>query len=242
MLKHLHERIAEKAQHPEFAPVLIIPFGDSVTQGCMGIDVIDHSGVYHNRLKQMLELVYPQTTFSVYNAGVNGASASSSLARLDRDVIRHDPDLVILAFCLNDARGNLEMLDQYERNMRQIILTICSKTQADIIILTPNFMALHETPKIVMEHRSFAPAILACQNSGILKVYVEKLRELAQEFAIPLADVYAKWETFQAAGVDTTAWLINGLNHPDTERQSFIADTVFKLITDNELLQTKNQQ
>ncbi len=230
MLKRFHQRIREKSELVDAAPVLIIPFGDSVTQGCMEIDVIDHAGVYHNQLKQKLEAEYPQTTFSVINAGVSGASAESSLARLERDVVRHHPDLVILGFCLNDACAGLEKLDCFEQNIRRMVQEIREKTSADMILLTPNFMASVETPRIAVAHKPYAATILACQKQGILKAYVERLRQLATERALPLADVYAEWEKFQAAGVDTTALLSNGLNHPDVEGQQLIAENILALI------------
>lgn len=230
MLERFRQRIREKAEHIDAAPVLIIPFGDSVTQGCMEIDVIDHAGVYHNQLKRKLEAEYSQTTFSVINAGVSGASAESSLVRLERDVIRHHPDLVILGFCLNDACAGLEKLGCFEQNIRRMVSEIREKTSADIILLTPNFMALVETFRIAEAHKPYAPTILACQNQGVLKTYVERLRELAMELALPLADVYAEWEKLQSSGVDTTALLCNGLNHPDAERQQLIAETIFTLI------------
>ena len=230
MLERFRQRIREKSEHIDAAPVLIIPFGDSVTQGCMEIDVIDHDGVYHNQLKRKLEAEYPQTTFSVINAGVSGASAESGLCRLERDVIGHHPDLVILAFCLNDACAGLEKLDCFEQNIRRMVREIRESTSADIILLTPNFMASVETPRIAAAHKPYTASILACQNQGILQVYVKRLRELAMELALPLADVYAEWEKLQAAGADTTALLSNGLNHPDAERQQLIAETVFALI------------
>ena len=230
MLERFQQRIREKSEHVDAAPVLIIPFGDSVTQGCMEANVIDHAGVYHNQLKRKLEAEYPQTTFSVINAGVSGASAESSLARLERDVIRHNPDLVILGFCLNDACAGLEKLDCFEQNIRRMVREIRENTAADMIILTPNFMASVETSRIAEVHKPYAATIIACQNRGVLKVYVERLRELASELEIPLADVYAEWEKLHAAGVDTTALLSNGLNHPDAERQQLIAKTIFTLI------------
>ena len=230
MLEHFHQRIREKSEHIDAAPVLIIPFGDSVTQGCMEIDVIDHDRVYHNQLKRMLEGKYRQTTFSVINAGVSGASAESSLNRMERDVIRHAPDLVILAFCLNDSCAGLQKLDCFEQNIRRMIAEIRRKTSADIILLTPNFMASTETARIAPAHRRYAATILACQNQGILQAYVERLRVLATELALPLADVYAEWEKLQATGIDTTALLSNGLNHPDAERQQLIAEKIFALI------------
>lgn len=230
MLERFLSRIKTNAGNPAEGPVIIAVFGDSVTQGCMEYNVTDYSGVYHNILKQKLEHEYPQTVFSVINAGVGGSSASSSLFRLERDVLRYSPDLLLLGFCLNDSCAGLEKLDEYEQNIRKIINETRSKTNAEIIILTPNFMASRETSRIAPEHRRHIQTILDRQNSGILKAYVQRLRLTAHDLNVPVADVYAEWENMAKQGFDTNEFLINGLNHPDTERQKLIANTIFSLI------------
>ena len=233
MLRRFHHRIQEKIKDNGTAPVLIIPFGDSVTQGCMEVGVINHTGVYHNILKQKLEEAYPQCTFSVYNAGVSGASAGSSLFRLSRDVILHHPDLVILGFCLNDATMGLEQLEIFEQNIRTIAEKIKSSTEADAIILTPNFMATYVNTRIAEVHQRQAEKVLEVQNNGILKKYSDRLKRIAEEFNFPVADIYQEWETMTADGIDTTSLLVNGLNHPDAERQKLIATKVFQLIQED---------
>jgi len=230
MLEHLYGRIKEKAENNGSAPVRIIPFGDSVTQGCMAAGIIDHTGVYHNIFKQKLKEAYPQCTFSVYNADISGASAGASFPRLDRDVIQHRPDLVILGFCLNDATGGWEQLESFKQNIRFIVERIKTTIQADIIILTPNFMASYETSRIVEVHRKYIGVILKTPKDGILKECCATLNRIAGEFNIPVADIYAEWEAMAAAGIGTTSFLINGLNHPDAERQKLIAEKVFSLI------------
>ena len=230
MLSHFHRRIAEKARDIHTAPVLIAALGDSVTQGCMQINVLDPVHVYHQVLKTRLEQRYPQTTFSVINAGVSGDNATGGLKRLERDVLRHDPDLVLLGFALNDACGGLEQLDNYRRNMREIVENIRKSGPADIILLTPNFMAEYDNARIAPEHRQYTEAIINCQNHGILRAYIESLRGLAHEMQLAVADVYACWEQMAHRGEDTTAFLINGLNHPDVPHQHLIANRIFDVI------------
>ncbi|MDD2707852.1 MAG: GDSL-type esterase/lipase family protein [Verrucomicrobiae bacterium] len=230
MKTRFHQRIEEKTASAKVPPVLVVALGDSVTQGCMEIDVIDPVNVYHNVLKQMLERRHPGATFSVYNAGVGGDNAAGGLKRLKRDVIRHDPDLVIVGFCLNDACAGRKGLAKYRKNMEAIVNKICAKTQADVIILTPNFMASKETPGIAEEHRHFAKTILGCQNEGILKAYVDELRDLARSLKVPVADVHTAWEKMAAAGEDVNAMLCNGLNHPDVPRQRLIAETAMAVL------------
>ncbi len=230
MLERFHKRIAEKAEDNSTPPVLIIPLGDSVTQGCTVIDVIDHQNAYHNVLKQKLEDKYPKTTFSVYNAGVGGENAGDGQKRLERDVIRHDPDLVIVGFCLNDSCGGSDNLEEYVDNMRNIITRVKAETSADIIVLTPNFMATSDNPNIVPEHQKHIKVLVNCQQKGILKAYKDALKKLAEKMDIPVADVYEEWQKMADGGIDTNAHLANGLNHPFPEGHKLIAETVFKLI------------
>jgi lysophospholipase L1-like esterase len=41
--------------------------------------------------------------YTVINSGVSGDTAAGALERIDRDVLRFAPDLVIIAFGLNDS-------------------------------------------------------------------------------------------------------------------------------------------
>lgn len=234
MLERFISRIKEKTTQPTVAPVLITALGDSVTQGCMGINVINHDAVYHNVLKGMLEKKYPTAAFSVINAGVGGESAAGGLKRLERDVLKHNPDLVLIGFCLNDACGGIEKLPQYRGNIESLLDATRKGCKADIIILTPNFMASRKNSMIAEQHMKFADSIIGTQNSGTLKAYVKVLKDVAESRKIPVADIHAVWEKMASQGLDTTAMLCNGLNHPDISGQRIIAETIMIMIEQNE--------
>jgi GT2 family glycosyltransferase len=76
--------------------VLIVALGDSVTQGLAEPDRFLHDQVYHAHLKRLLEQRHPLCTFSVINAGADGQTAADGLARFDRDVAAHQPDLLLV--------------------------------------------------------------------------------------------------------------------------------------------------
>lgn len=230
MLERFFARIEEKARNNSSAPVLIVALGDSVTQGCMQAGVFDFRHVYHSLLKTMLEAEFPRTTFSVINAGVGGESAAGGLKRLDRDVIQHKPDLTLVAFCLNDSCGGLARLQAYRDNMGAIFQRVRSGCDSDLMAVTPNFMATRANRRIAPEHRKFADTIIGTQNAGVLKTYVETLKEAAAASAVPVADVHAEWEKLANEGKDTTRMLVNGLNHPDTARHKLAAETILKAI------------
>ena len=89
-------------------PVNITAFGDSVTHGCVGPGEYDYETVYWNRLRKKLNAVNVSMPVNAIDAGINGITAKASLGRIERDVLSHRPDLVIVCFGLNDVNGSLE--------------------------------------------------------------------------------------------------------------------------------------
>ncbi len=229
-MKRLFQRIHEKAENVAAPPVLIAAFGDSVTQGVMEHRMLDGQGVFHRLLQTKLENFYPTTTFSTLNAGVSGDSAVRALDRLDRDVIRHDPDLVLVAFGLNDSLDGRKALPQFDSAIRQIVLRVRQQTEADLILVTPPFMARCKGHRIHVEHEAMAERIIQTQNEGILGLYAEAIRKIAMDSAIGLADVHAEWQRLSATGLDTDTWLINGLNHPDARGHHLAGELIFQVI------------
>ncbi len=230
MLDRFFARVLENRDYPASGPVLIVALGDSVTQGCMEAGVTDYRHVYHRVLQAELETRWPGTIFSLINAGVGGQTAAGGQARLERDVIRPQPDLVICGFCLNDCGAGAAGLNDYRQRLLRIAREIKSRTLADLIFLTPNFIASRDNERVAEVHRGFATQLIARQTDGTLAAYVRELRAAAAEVGAPVADVYAAWEKLAAAGVDTTARLCNGLNHPDQEGQRLIGTTILELL------------
>lgn len=212
--------------------IIIVAFGDSVTQGISSTGVLDPESVYHNQLKKLLEKRYPNATFSVINSGIAGDYAADGLARLGTSVIRFSPDLVIIGFGLNDSVNNgLAGIQKFEQTMTQIIKRIKQQTEAEIILLTPNFLATSDNGNIQKEQRQkgWAEKFPAIQNQGFHEKYAQAIRRLGIEYGIPVADIYAEWERISDV-VDTNTLLANGLNHPNAKGHRIAAETIMKLI------------
>lgn len=226
-MKRFFERIASKAQDPRQPPVFIVALGDSVTQGVMEHRFLDSSSVYHRVLQQRLEEYFPSTTFSTINAGVSGDNAAGGLARLDRDVISHHPDLVLVAFGLNDSLGGSEGITNFGTALEAIIRRIQAETDSDLVLLTPPLMASRRSHRIHPDHLAFANDIIRAQTSGALTEYAGIIRTVARQHAITLADIHTEWKRLAAEGVDTDTWLVNGLNHPTADGHRLAAAIVF---------------
>lgn len=214
-MKHFFQRISEKARDVSQPPVTIVAFGDSVTQGVMEHQVLDSAAVYHRQLQEHLEALFPTTSFSTFNAGVSGDNVVNALGRVERDVLARDPDLVLIAFGLNDSLKGEEELGDFKNGLAVIVEKIRQGCKADVILITPPFMARRESFRIHADHLSMAAHIIETQNSGMLSRYTKVIRDIARQMEVPLADIEAEWQRLAADGLDIDVWLVNGLNHPD---------------------------
>ena len=230
-LERLLGRIAANVNDYAAAPVLIVAFGDSVTQGYTAHAKLDHEHVYHARLKRHLEVVYPLTTFSVINAGAAGQTVQDALKRLERDVIRHDPDLLIVAFGLNDAaHGGFEGVKQFKADLDRLLERVEADTNAHVLLVTPSFMLKQTNDHIHPAELIYVAGLLPLQRGGIVAAYAAAIRQVGAARHLPVADVYAAWERAALGGVDTDDWLANGLNHPTGEAHAITADLLFDFI------------
>lgn len=233
-MKRLHERIRAKIDNPWEPAVLIVAFGDSVTQGMTTLDEQLHDEVYHARFRRMLEARYPRSTFSVINAGVSGQTACGALSLVDRDVIRHQPALTLVGFGLNDAWNGVEGLPDFVGALTALVERIQAETSSDIVLLTPNFMNTKAPGQCDEAERRGFELSAALQNDGTLAAYAQAVRDLASRFALPCADVHAAWTERAGKGVDTDAWLANHMNHPVADAHAVPAALLMDLVRASE--------
>jgi lysophospholipase L1-like esterase len=204
---------------------LIVALGDSVTQGCFEgnlnytqqmmdefypggeriPNVIDTVNVYHEKFRCMLAEKY-NAPASVINSGIGGDTVIHMLKRLERDVLRYSPHLVLLNASLNGPAGDLET---YEKHFRAIVDGILENTDAEIILITPNMMV--ESWMRDLESRA------------------NIIREIGSEKNLCIADAYAIWEEMKAAGIDIGTLLSNRINHPVIVGHEIFAIELMKL-------------
>ncbi len=212
-------------------PIVIVAFGDSVTMGSTTNGEFIPEEVYHRRLARMLAEQFPgpaTATLSVINSGIGGDTAAKALQRIDRDVIRYQPDLVLVAFAANDLGNDPRRGDEFEQSFRQIISTIRAQTSADIILLTPTQMAARDNDATT--DKDYLRILMQFQNEGVVARFAEIIRNVGRLENLPVADIYAQWEQLEAEGTDMTAKLANGLNHPVAEMHKVHAREILRVI------------
>ena len=215
---------------------LIVALGDSVTaghfefngsknelfekhrKGLLGefdaVEVTDVRECYLEKFREMLIEKYEMTSVSVVNAGISGDTLIGMKRRLHRDVICHQPDLVIINGALNwpPECGSTEV---YENVLREIVRKIKLETEADIILMTPN-------DEVQMQN---AVNVVSSLESRALTI-----RKIADEEKVCLADVYRVWKIYEKRGYPAEDMLANGLNHPTKQGHEICAEILMQLL------------
>ena len=218
----------------ENGAITIVAFGDSVTHGMLKGEM-NYETVYHNRLKNKINAINPMVPVNVINAGIGGITAKDSLKRMERDVLCHNPDLVIICFGLNDINGELsEYIDSLSEMFKR-----CKERDFDVIFLTPNMLNSYVDENTPPFFKEYAQKCADIQNNGTMDLYIGEAVKLANSMDVKVCDCYKEWKKLSETQ-DTTLLLCNRLNHPTKEMHELFADMLFKTIFgDNEEIMAK---
>lgn len=220
-------------------PVVIACLGDSVTHGCFDL-FVDEKGDfephympdqgYVAKVGRKINELFPAAAVTMLNAGISGDGSKGGLERLERDVLCFKPDLVIVNFALNDSMSGDDGLAEYAANMTEIFRRIL-ESGAEALLVTPNFMCSYVPPMVEGDKlRGIAAEAAKVQNGGVLARYAEAARAAAKAMNIPVADAYRRWEKMRDAGVNTTALLSNGINHPTVEMHDIFVEEIVRQV------------
>ena len=138
----------------------------------------------------------------------------SALERYQEHVIAYDPDLVLVSYGFNDARGGTP-LAQFLEDLRHIVLDIKKQTRAVVVLVNAYFLTDFDG------HAPYDQADVA-----VLKGYNSAMKQLAAECGVLLADVFA------AEG--QSPWMIDtdGV-HPNNLGHRVIANRIFEVLAQN---------
>ncbi len=236
------KKIREKALNNAGVGTVTIAFlGDSVTQGCFELyrkpdgnieTIFDQGSTYHGYLKQMLSVIYPSVPVNIINAGVSGGNASHGLERVDRDVIKFQPDLTVVCFGLNDAGAGQEGIERYKKALTGIFEKL-KEAGSEVIFMTPNMMNTYVSKELTDEVMcTIAESTQVTQNEGKLEYYLTEAKKICKEHGVKVCDCYARWKMLEQNGVDTTRLLANRINHPTREMNWLFAVSLFELLFD----------
>ncbi len=193
----------------EGAAVKIVCFGDSIT------GVYYHTGArrsWCDLLGIALAKIHPLAQVQMINAGISGNDTAAALKRMEHDVLRHAPDLVVVMFGMNDVRSQTP--ESFRRNLGDIV-DRAQRGGAEVLLLTPNAIGSEDPVR--------PPARL--------REYAQMVRDVARERSLPLVDTYSVYAAVLAT--DRRAWerLMSDNIHPNMRGHKIFAEEVARTIT-----------
>jgi lysophospholipase L1-like esterase len=175
-------------------PLKVVAFGDSITAGG---DATAPELIYWQRWVSALRQRYPKAQITAFNGATGGDTSVQGLARLEEKVLQQKPDLVLVAFGMNDQNVGYVPVDQFGRNLGTMVDRIRATGPAEIVLLS-----------------SCLPNPNWHWTSGKMPEYGAMTRQVAAEKQCAFADVLTNWK----AVIDRKKpedLLANNVNHPN---------------------------
>lgn len=179
------------------AAVSIVLIGDSISSGCNASGWANEAPFqpsFPGLLQKHLETQY-QTKVRVLNPSVSGKDTRWALSVIDT-IVEPKPDLVIVAFGMNDAAGR--SADEYGANTKELVAKIRTKLPDAEFILVASMLGNRNWTRL--QHELFPQ-------------YRDALADLCEP-GITIADMTSLWTEFLKHKQD---WDLtgNGVNHPN---------------------------
>ncbi|WPJ95109.1 SGNH/GDSL hydrolase family protein [Coraliomargarita algicola] len=167
-------------------PLRYVAIGGSITQA-------SSSGWIGDWLDEQ----FPKSEISVVNSGMSGTGSSLGIFRIDRDIISHAPDLVVIEYCVNDGG----LTDE------QAILYM-------------------ETLVVRLKSLPHPPAIVIVEAAARRGVNLQRHRRIARHYGLVEADMQAAVEAHLSEHGEDWNVLFSDDVHPNRAGHALYAETL----------------
>ncbi|MEZ6134927.1 MAG: SGNH/GDSL hydrolase family protein [Pirellulaceae bacterium] len=197
--------------------VSIVLLGDSISTGCNASgwgEGAPFQPAYQDLLVDHLSKHYGGRV-KLTNLSVGGQATPWGITMID-EVIKHQPDLVILAFGMNDSAGRSAA--EYAKNTAAMIeKTRVGAPQAEFILIAS-----------MLGNRDWTRL-----NHDVFPAYRDALATLASQTGVVLADMTSVWQEMlkRKKDADLTG---NGVNHPNDFGHRVYAQVLASLLVETQ--------
>jgi len=174
----------------------------------------------------------------VHSAGNEGETTIHARRRFQKEVLDEKPTVVMIQFGINDSMVDVWLIppattprtppDVFEENLRFFVKE-CRAVGASVILLTPQ--QLRWTPRMqkLFGRSPYRPE----EERGfcvLLEEYVAVVRKVAGEWAVPLVDLYALYDTWEQTHLRSSGELLVDGVHPNTAGHTLAAEALLPLV------------
>lgn len=193
----------------------IVFFGDSITDsGRKREDPLDLGDGFVRIAAGKLRPLYPEIKFEILNRGVGGDRTADLLARVEEDVVKEAPDVVVLEVGVNDVwhrftHGTIVTAEEFRANYSALVAKI-KETGAKLILMQPYALPMGDKQRLRPQ----------------LKVFQGIIREIAEAekvSLIPVDEIFAG----VTQDIEPAKFALDGV-HPTHRGCRYLADLVIK--------------
>jgi lysophospholipase L1-like esterase len=189
---------------PKNRTVNIVFHGHSVPAGFWHDHEVHTLESYPHLVLKKLKEQYPYAVINVIVTAIGGENSQKGNQRLEKEVLVHRPDVLLIDYALNDRFMGLEKAKEAWEDMIKKALAQNIK----VILVTPS-------PDQRVD-------LLAADNP--LEPHTEQIRQLAKQYGVGLADPYAEFKKIAASG--NLKEYMSHVNHPNLTGHQIIANAI----------------
>ncbi|MEQ4206739.1 SGNH/GDSL hydrolase family protein [Actinopolymorpha sp. B9G3] len=194
---------------PANRTINVVVHGHSVPSGYHQTPQVKPFESYPFMVYQGLNARFPTAVMNTITTSIGGENSVQGAARFRRDVLRHQPDLLLIDYAINDT--NLP-LDEVERAWRDMI-TVARRNHVPLVLLTPTGTVPHDLSN----------------PDDPLSIRAELIRRLGGDYDIPVADVSARWQEALDSGTPKES-LLSHYYHPNKAGHELAAAEILRTI------------
>lgn len=197
--------------------IKVLFFGDSITQAG-----VQPNG-YVTKVDSIIKQSHLPDSIEVSGAGIGGNKVYDLYLRMEDDVLKKNPDVVIIYVGINDvwhksSFGTGTDPDKFEKFYRAIIKRLQEK----------NIKVIVCTPSVIGEKNDNSN-----QQDGDLNQYSSIIRSIARDLALPVVDLRKAFSDYLKAnnGANAEKGILTGDRvHLNDKGNLFVAQEMWKVI------------
>lgn len=190
---------------PKNRTINIVFHGHSVPSGYFKTPQVNTLSAYPQLFLKKLKSIYPYTVVNVIVTAIGGENSVKGAERFERDVLVHNPNVILIDYALNDRRAGLE---EAYKAWTQMIQQAKEKG-IKVILLTPS-------PDQSVKYDS---------PENELKIHTDQIIRLAKENHVALVDSYKAFEFLYSDKEQLAKYMSQG-NHPNELGHELIANEI----------------
>ena len=197
----------------------IVVLGDSITKGFR--EGVSREETFGSVLQNSLRAAGYDV--DVINQGIGGERTDQAIARLNRDILALEPDIVTVMYGTNDSyvdqgqQNSRLSAEQFYQNLTKIVTELERIGIQSILMTEPRF-GDHSANNGAGEHPNLR-----------LEKFVDVCRRVAQETDVPLIDHFRMWTKANSEGTDIGTWTTDQC-HPNVAGHKIMADAMLPML------------